>query len=347
MANTINGIVNCSISLESPAMSEESMSGMLLLASVADKKNGDIKHYTSLTTLEEDGYKESSDLYKAAQVAFAQDPAPDGVYVVTLKEDEEPTDAVKRALKTDGWYHVLPVGIAHEKYNALATYIETTEKLLGITLTAKEKSPITQSGLLRTHVWRLAESQSTDLDAFLHVAITAKTSSYDPGSETWALKQLSLINPGDFTETEINTMDQANENYFVCIAKKNVTQGGKVLGDEWIDTIRFRDWLKNKIQLNVYNVMLANKKIPFTDSGITLIQNALISALKAGQNAGGISEDFFDEDGNETKGFETTAPLASSFTAAQKKSRTLTGITWFAYLAGAIHVVKLTGTLGY
>ncbi len=348
MANTIDGIVKCDISIESPAMSEESMSGLLIVTHAVDSdKTGEVKYFTDLTGITGAGYKTTSAAYIAAQTAFAQNPAPEGVYIAPVLTDEEPTDAVQRALNTDGWYHILPAGIDHSKYNALAVYVETLEKLLGVTLAADEESVITQSGLMRTHVWRLAANQNTDYDPYLHVAICAKTSSYDPGSETWAFKQLSLITAGIFSSNDVTKMDAANENYYVEIAKKNITQGGKVLGDEWIDIIRFRDWLKSKIQSEIYNVYLANKKVPFTDAGIALIENALEASLKAGQAAGGIATDFYDESGNKTPGYTITAPLATSFTAAEKKSRKLTGLTWSAYLAGAIHVVSLSGKLGY
>ena len=347
MANTLDGIVNCDISLESPAVSEESMSGLLIVTPAAEGKDGEVKYYTDLTALESDGYGSQTAAYIAAQTAFAQDPAPEGLYLASVKNGEEPTATLQRALSTDGWYHILPAGIDHKKYNALAVYTETTQKMLGVTLGAGEESPIIQSGLLRTHVWRLAENQSTEYDKYLHVAICAKTSSDDPGSETWAFKQLSLITPGVFNSNDITTMDASCENYYVEIAKKNITQGGKVLGDEWIDIIRFRDWLKNKIQINEMNVYLANKKIAFTDAGIALFENALEAALKAGQAAGGISWDFYDDDGNKTPGYTIRVPLASSFTPAQKKSRKLTGLTWSAYLAGAIHVVNIGGKLGY
>lgn len=348
MANTIDGIVKCDISIESPAASEESMSGLLIITPAADDdENGAIKYYTELSAMATDGYSAQSAAYLAAQTAFSQNPAPEGVYVVGVLKEEEPTAALERALNTDGWYHILPAGIDHKKYNALAVYTESQEKMLGITLAAAEESPIIQSGLMRTHVWRLADNQSTEYDPYLHVAICAKTSSYNPGSETWAFKQLTLITPGIFSSNDVTKMDEACENYYVEIAKKNISQGGKVLGDEWIDIIRFRDWLKSKIQTEVYNVYLANDKVPFTDAGIALIENALEAALKAGQTAGGIAEDFYDNDGTKTPGYSIYAPLASSFTAAQKKSRKLTGLTWKAYLSGAIHAVSLSGKLGY
>lgn len=346
MAKNIDGIVKCTIDLNSPAVSEESYSGLLIIG--PGPKNGNIegvKIYSDLSALANSGFTEEDSIYLAVQTALAQLPKPDKIYVATVAEGEEPTATVERAMGTDGWYFILPAGIEHTKYNALAVYTEATEKMLGITLAQNEESPIIQDGLMRTHVWRLAGNQTTAYDLYLHVAICARVASYTPGSETWAFKSLSLITAGVFDETD--SLDTKKENYYVCIAKKNITQGGKVLGDEWIDTIRFRDWLKNKIQNNCYNVFIQNVKVPYTDAGIGLLENALIAALKEGQTNGGIAPDSYDEDGNKIPGYETSAPLASSLSPAQKKSRVLPNMKWSAYLAGAVHCVEISGTLGY
>ena len=75
-----------------------------------------------------------------------------------------------------------------------------------------------------------------------------KCFNYEPGSETWALKTLNLIEPAILTGTDMQNMKEQNINYYTTYAGKNVTQGGKTLGGEWIDVIRFRDWLKNDMQ---------------------------------------------------------------------------------------------------
>ena len=346
MALNIDGIVKCTIDINSPAVSGESYSGLLIVGPPPSSKTmPDVASYTSIEAVSTAGYADTDPVYLAAVVAFSQSLQPDRIYVATIQDSEEPTDAVERALGTDGWYFICPVGIETTKYNALSVYVETLEKLLMVTLDDEDDSPFLQEGLMRTCVWRLAENQDTDYDPYLHVAICAKAASYTPGSETWAYKTLSLITAGEFADSA--EMDSENENYYVCIAKRNITQGGKVLGDEWIDTIRFRDWLKNQIQMNCFNVLVQNAKVPYTDAGIGLIQNAVIAALKEGQANGGIAQDFYDEDGNKTAGYTTTAPLAASLSAEQKKTRNLPDLKWTAYLAGAIHCTEISGTLGY
>ena len=95
------------------------------------------------------------------------------------------------------------------------------------------------------------------------------------------------------------------------------------------------------------NLFITNPKIPYTDNGIALVQNQMIASLKAGQDAGGVAESEFDEDGNEIPGFQTSVPLASSLSASEKASRKLTKCKFKARLAGAIHFAEIKGSLTY
>ena len=166
-------------------------------------------------------------------------------------------------------------------------------------------------------------------------------------SETAAFKVLASVYPSNLTSTEMKALADANLNYFITVGNKNISMNGKVVGDEWADIIRFRDWLKNDMQVRVVNLFIVNPKIPYTDSGIGLVQNQMLASLKAGQDVGGIAEDEFDEDGNTIPGYQTSVPLAATISASDKASRRLTGCKFKARLAGAIHFAELTGSLTY
>jgi len=77
-----------------------------------------------------------------------------------------------------------------------------------------------------------------------------------------------------------------------------------------------------------------------------LIGNNLKASLRRGQEVGGISPDEFDADGNTIPGFIVTLPLRADVTDAEAASRIL-NIGFSARLAGAIHVVNVTGSLAY
>ena len=126
-----------------------------------------------------------------------------------------------------------------------------------------------------------------------------------------------------------------------------ITQNGKTSAGEWIDVIRFRDWLQEEIMVNVFNVLINRDKIPFTDGGIGIIEAQINSALKLGQQRGGITPDEYDEDGNINKGYVINVPLASNISANTKAQRLLEDVTFTARLAGAIHAINISGSLTY
>ncbi len=58
------------------------------------------------------------------------------------------------------------------------------------------------------------------------------------------MKQLAAVTPSRLNSTFIKKLEEANISCVITVASKNITQGGKTGGGEWIDIIRFRDWLQ-------------------------------------------------------------------------------------------------------
>ena len=166
--------------------------------------------------------------------------------------------------------------------------------------------------------------------------------SLDSAHVTTAVMSFASLNsvvPSKLTTAEKTTLEAKSINTFRRYAGSNVTCDGKVLAGEWIDVIRFRDWLKAEMQIRVFNVLKQNKKVPYTDGGIGLVEGAMEATLKAGQEIGGIALTEYDAEENEIPGFKVIVPTASSLTEAERKSRKISGCRWTARLAGAIHIV--------
>ena len=282
------------------------------------------------------------------------------------KDMELPATTIARALGMDGWYVLCSAGIDSKYYEEIAAYIETQEKMFAYTeldcfpapgaeRAEGEDQVIPSVGTVYFRTigcyGREKTSQALedipDANLYENVAFVAKWLNYSSGSETSAFKSLSSIYPSELTGTEMKLLAEKNLNYFITVGNKNITMNGKTVGGEWADVIRFRDWLKNDMQLRVVNLFVTRPKVPYTDSGIALVQNQMIAALKAGQDAGGIAETEFDEDGNEIPGFVTSVPLSASLSASEKASRRLTKCKFKARLAGAIHFAELKGSLTY
>ena len=183
---------------------------------------------------------------------------------------------------------------------------------------------------------------------YLALAAMAKCFGYDPGTETWNLKELATIVPSALSTNQKKELEEQKINTFRRYGGANVTFGGYTLAGEWIDVIRFRDWLEAEMQIRVFNVLKKNRKVPYTDGGIGLVEGAMESTLKDAQDIGGIAPDSFDENDKKIPGYQVFVPLAASLTEEQRKSRKLPGCHFTARLAGAIHIVdKIEGFLTF
>jgi hypothetical protein len=178
-------------------------------------------------------------------------------------------------------------------------------------------------------------------------AWAARVFTIQPGAETWALKGLASVTPSPLTATQKQTVVNKGGNTFEFYQSQvALTNPGKVSAGEWIDVIRFRDWLKDTIQVNMTQMMINRDKVPYTDSGIQLCVNNLRKSLQEGVNVGGIAPDELDANGNTVPGFVITYPRSVELAPSIKASRILS-LGFTARLAGAIHVVEITGALAY
>ena len=372
MSSNLDRIARVDISLDTPISNEASFDNILIIGPAPlNPKEGvelpTVGVYNSLNEITELGFLATGDgadpIGVAARVAYSQSPRPHEVYVAivgeAVTEDEgtvmaKAVDVLNEALETNGWYCICPVGLEDSEVAEIIQWTETQNKICGY-IDDDPDAPIVTTGLyLRSYgVYpKVTEDQLwNDIPAEnkygMAVAMAAKAMHYHAGEETWALKALATVTPSNLSSNFINKLANANLSYVLTVASKNVTMGGKTNYGEWIDVIRFRDWLQNDMQVRVVNLLIVNPKIPYTDNGIGLVENQMLASLKDGQQYGGIAPTEYDADGNANQGYVTSVPLASEITSTQKASRVLEDCKFSARLAGAIHLVEISGSLTY
>ena len=346
----LDNLVKVSISVSTAVADAESFDNMLLVgpAPSAAPKNAPpaIGVYNELAEVKSAGWEAGDPIYKGASIAFANGATEIYIAVQQKKTDDslESIDVtLDRALETAGWYAIAPCGVDESNYAAIAAWGDQNTKMFGYT--KAHTAEFVDSKHARTFGFGSKVLDTHPNNAYTHVAMFAVGLGYTPGSETWAYKTLVGIEPEPFTATEIEAMKAKNINFYVHCAGKNITLDGKTVSGEWIDVIRFRDWLQNDMQKGIYNLFITNPKVPFTSAGITLIQNQMIASLKKGQKQGGIADTEYDEDGNEIVGFTTSVPTAASVSDADKAARTLKNCKFSARLANAIHLAEVNGNL--
>ena len=375
-ANPLDDIIKCNIEISSPASDDATFDSILLIvqpptAAVSSGANATRSVAKTFSASKADelleyGYTTTSEAYLAAQTAFSQNPAPDKLYfcvrstattgtgddAVTSSEPIATTLARANTEAAFYGFHLTEFR-TNADIQAAVEWAEANEKLFGFEYTNINSCPVQNFSYYRSFGVYSGQADGYAADSqpktneYAALAWMAKCFGYDPGTETWNLKPLATIVPSALSASEKESLANTHISTFLRYAGDNVTIGGYTLSGEWIDVIRFRDWLKNEMQVRVFNVLKTNRKVPYTDEGIGLVEGAMKAALAQGQTIGGIAPTEYDEDGNAIPGYTVTVPRAASLTETQRKSRKLTGCKYTARLAGAIHAVEIEGYLTF
>ena len=170
--------------------------------------------------------------------------------------------------------------------------------------------------------------------------------SFEPGTLTWVNDKVATLGAAQDPSTGLVLSATQRNNLQDRLASSTwsqggniVTFGGKVTADEWIDVIRSRDLLVARITEDQQALLINASKIPYTDSGINQVRSTLTGTLNQF-----ISTPTAPNILTESDPYTTTFPRAIDVSDATKALREFTG-SFTAILAGAIQLVRITGTL--
>lgn len=179
---------------------------------------------------------------------------------------------------------------------------------------------------------------------FLDAALAGRCLVMQPGSETWALKTLNAAQADDFTETDYQKIQALNGNTFEDYGSGiTVTYPGTCGDGESIEVVRFCYWQADRMQKDLATLFVNRNKIGHDMPGYEVVCNKMESSLKAGQTAGGIIENFTDENGDLIRGFEVVRPTMAEVSATQRIKGDLT-VKFKFYLRYAIKHVDAIGS---
>jgi hypothetical protein len=244
------------------------------------------------------------------------------------------------------WYAVLSTfcgvngGTNTSEVGQIAAYCEANTKLH---LAGVSDSTILGAGtadiaskLKLLNYARTAPVYHPDNGLFAAAAWSGVALPLTPGSETWKFKTAAGVTPVVLSQTQAQNADGKNCNTYQTIAGLNIFGEGVVSDREFIDTIRFRDWLAANMQTDIFGALAAAAKIPYTDPGAAVIEQLVRARLQLGIQAGGLAAD---------PAPTTTEPKVAAQAGADRTARKMRNVNWTAQLAGAIHSLVLNGTV--
>jgi hypothetical protein len=252
------------------------------------------------------------------------------------------------AAENNDWYEItLADAQSDARVTVVATYVETLEKIFGATSantnildsgsTTDIGYTLNASGRLRSFVL-----YSQDQIGYGASNWAGGRLPLDPGSQTWAYKGLSGVLADNLQNSQSSAALAKKSNIYTTIAGLGVTQNGTMAGGEFIDVIRGRDWLTQRLREDIFGLLANAPKVPFTDGGIDQVVSIVESVLVEGINVGYLSPDIPE---GQDKAYIITAPTAAEVSATDKANRLLPDVDFTAVLAGAIHTIQINGSI--
>jgi Protein of unknown function (DUF3383). len=196
----------------------------------------------------------------------------------------------------DEWYALISDLHAADEIDALAQSIEATEKIFLAACGDDDILAGTPGSI--AEVLSSANYDRTALfyhevpDEFPEAAWAGRVLNIDPGGETWAYKTLAGIPASLITTTEETNLETANVNRYIEQTEGTlITKLGTMASGEYIDIIRFIDFVAARMRENIFLRLATLNKIPFTDGGIAIVENEIRGVLNLGIAQGGFAAD--------------------------------------------------------
>lgn len=313
------------------------------------------KTYASLTEVAAD-FATTDTEYIAASAFFNNSPNPGTLKIGRVDAAEDWDDALDAIIAVDNvWYGLAATDRTSAEVQRIAAWAKvqgtaSNPKLFG---TASADTNILVSGATSdiAYIFAAAEYDRTFTLYHQDAALTypecawiAGVFSLDPGTATWMFKELANFDPSVLTDAQRAAARAKFANTYETYGDNDITAEGQVASSEYIDIIRGIDWLESTMATNIFSMLVAADKIPYTNAGIAAVEAQVRAALDDAITVGLLRASPDDYSGQP---YEVVVLDVSDISAANRSNRILPGdaITFQAKVAGAIHTVEINGTV--
>lgn len=257
-------------------------------------------------------------------------------------------DLAAIVLVDNDWYTVSTQYIGATNIQDVATWCESNEKI-GCFTTADTNNLSASSGIadtLQGFGYKRSYVQFSGAPkGFGALALASQRLTADPGSDTWAYKDLSGVNADDWlTPTQTTNLLANGGNYFQTISGIRVTVKGQSPQGQFMDIQRGLDALAADMQSRVWVLLTSNPKIPYTTKGVAAIGGEMLASLLSFTGTPSTPGFLSTDPGNEP---QVLSPVFDDISTSDKTARILRGMKFSAVAQGAIQTVIIQGTITF
>lgn len=345
----LKDIVEVNITRQTTSVAVAAFNVPLILSQFATNKTTTAftraRVYGSVAEMASDGWTSSDAVYKIANAIFSQDPSVNKIVVGRKDSGDASIDAALNAIANENndWYGVVVDQAMVANFADVASWVETAKKFAIFWITdvnAYDPSKSTDlASVLKLAnrnrsavVWHATPTGGAD---YPDAAWMGEGFPYEPGTSTWAYKTLNGVTPDTILASQETALKNKNCNYYMTVGGVSITQEGKVASGEYIDIIIGTDWIEARLREAVYSALVNNRKIPYDDTGIAMIEGLVKGVLNEAASKGILQAD----------SIAVTVPKYADIPQADKLARKLPDVKFSALYQGAIHSVTINGTI--
>lgn len=343
--SALDQIVNVVISQQTTAVPQQGFGIPLIIGTSGRMGSDRIRYYSSTAGMLSDGFLVGDPEYIYAQKAFSQALTPTLVGIGAKSTDTFAQAVANIQQVSDLWYGVAICANDATNIKAVAAQVESMKKIF-IACTADADVPTSSStdvgSFLKTQAYkRTAYIYSPEANEGKDAAWLGGQLPQTPGASTWKFKELVSTTVDTFTDSKrtiligVPETPGKNANIYETVGGVPITEEGWMAGGQFIDITVGLDWLESTMKTNVYAVLVNAPKVPYTNQGAALIENAVRQTLLQGAANGLI----------DVNSIVVTAEDVLAVSSNDRANRFYPGITFSARLAGAFHYVKINGTV--
>ena len=345
----LKDIVEVNITRQTTSVAVAAFNVPLILSQFATNKTTTAftraRVYGSVAEMASDGWTSSDAVYKIANAIFSQNPSVNKIVVGRKDSGDASIDAALNAIANENndWYGVVVDQAMVANFADVASWVETAKKFAIFWITdvnAYDPSKSTDlASVLKLAnrnrsavVWHATPTGGAD---YPDAAWIGEGFPYEPGTSTWAYKTLNGVTPDTLLASQETALKGKNCNYYTTVGGVSITQEGKVASGEYIDIIIGTDWIEARLREAVYSALVNNRKIPYDDTGIAMIEGLVKGVLNEAASKGILQAD----------SIAVTVPKYADIPQADKLARKLPDVKFSALYQGAIHSVTINGTI--
>lgn len=345
----LKDIVEVNITRQTTSVAVAAFNVPLILSTFATSKTEPAftraRVYGSVAEMASDGWASTDAVYKIANAIFSQNPSVNKIVVGRKDSGDASIDAALNAIANENndWYGVVVDQAMVANFADVASWVETAKKFAIFWITdvnAYDASKSTDlASVLKLAnrnrsavVWHATPTGGAD---YPDAAWMGEGFPYEPGTSTWAYKTLNGVTPDTLLASQETALKGKNCNYYTTVGGVSITQEGKVASGEYIDIIIGTDWIEARLREAVYSALVNNRKIPYDDTGIAMIEGLVKGVLNEAASKGILQVD----------SIAVTVPKYADIPQADKLARKLPDVKFSALYQGAIHSVTINGTI--